>query len=347
MEMVTENDEKVVKNCYQGIFVTETVLGNPNGDFVNNEPRNINGRVFTTDKCIKYNVRNYIHQEYETVKEENGKIKDVKDFVFFYPRLTDNAAKYQASYLTKDSVFEKYFIKVFEESQECRELMKDVKDDKKINTRAFEILLDKCPDCRMFGGTFSFQEDNKQIYGPIQLSYGLDIIGADIINLKIGTPFSSKNGQQKTTGEEYVVDHAVIAYDITVNPHHAPSLLKEQDLEMFNEGLVYGTNLRRSTSKKTEAKALILIKFKEGISVNLGELKHLIDVKSKKITDPKELATKKLILDMKRIKQKLDKFSDQIENIDVYCDKDTVKIEDFNVVGEDTESKDLSELITN
>ena len=56
-----------IKNYYQGIFVTETVMGNPNGDFVDNSPRNIDGNVFTTDKCIKYNIRNYIHSNYENI----------------------------------------------------------------------------------------------------------------------------------------------------------------------------------------------------------------------------------------------------------------------------------------
>ena len=298
-------EEKAVKNCYQGIFVTETVLGNPNGSFVNNEPRNINGRVFTTDKCIKYNVRNYIHQKYENIKCEDGKIKDIENFVFFYPRKAMDGKNYEASFLTKDSVFEKFF------------------------DRDFKKLILSCPDSRIFGGTFSFKGgDEKQIYGPVQISYGLDLIGADIINLKVGTPFSTEDGKQKTTGEEYVVDHAVIAYDITVNPNHAPNLLKERDLEMFKEGLIRGTNLRRSTSKKTESKLLIMIKFRDGVTVNVGELKHLIKVKSKKITDPKE-RPEKLILDMSKVKNRLDKFKTGIEEIEIYYDKGAVELKNF------------------
>jgi len=275
--MLNENiekkeEEKFVENCYQGIFVTETVLGNPNGSFVNNEPRNINGRVFTTDKCIKYNVRDYLQQRYEKIEYDGEKerVKDVENFVFFYPRLSKSATEYQASYLTKDSVFNMFFVELLKSSEEYSEEMGKIKTEKdekkekmlkelnsKLNNQAFRNLIKHSPDCRIFGGTFSFQKDNKQIYGPVQISYGLDLIGADIINLKIGTPFSTDDGKQKTTGEEHVVDHAVIAYDITVNPNHAPKLLKKGDLEMFKEGLIQGTNLRRSTSKKTEAKVLI------------------------------------------------------------------------------------------
>lgn len=300
-------EEKFVENCYQGIFVTETVLGNPNGSFVNNEPRNINGRVFTTDKCIKYNVRDYIQQRYEKIEydEEKEGVKDVENFVFFYPRKTTDGKDYEASFLTKESVFEKFF------------------------NRDFEKLILSCPDTRIFGGTFSFKGgDEKQIYGPVQISYGLDLIGADIINLKIGTPFSTDDGKQKTTGEEHVVDHAVIAYDITVNSNHAPKLLKEGDLEMFKEGLIQGTNLRRSTSKKTEAKVLIMAKFRNGVSVNVGELKHLIEVKSKKITDPKE-RVKKLVLDFTEVKNRLDQFKKHIEEIEVLRDEKSVEIQNF------------------
>jgi|GEM_PF-2896482 len=367
--METENiekakKEKFVENCYQGIFVTETVLGNPNGSFVNNEPRNINGRVFTTDKCIKYNVRDYIQQRYEEIEydEEKERVKNVENFVFFYPRLSKIATDYQASYLTKDSVFNMFFVELLKSSEEYREEMEQIKNEKdkkkqeqmrkqlnsKINNQAFRNLIKHSPDCRIFGGTFSFQEDNKQIYGPVQISYGLDLIGADIINLKLGTPFSTDDGKQKTTGEEHVVDHAVIGYDITVNSNHAPNLLKKGDLEMFKEGLIQGTNLRRSTSKKTEAKLLIMIKFNNGVSVNVGELKHLIEVKSKKITDPKE-TPKKLVLNMERVKQRLDQFKKQIEKIEVYRDKDSVKIEKFyqDQEGEGkVEIKSLNELKT-
>lgn len=330
--MENENIEKnekegFVENCYQGILVTETVLGNPNGSFVNNEPRNINGRVFTTDKCIKYNVRDYIRQRYEKIEydKEKEKVKDVENFVFFYPRKSKSAKVQQAKYITKDEVFKKYF--------------KDVVGDKE---DPFEVMLRKSPDVRMFGGTFSFDTKDLeghggQLYGPIQISYGLDLIGADIIALKLGTPFASSmgkgdEGQQKTTGEEHVVDHAVIAYDITVNPNHAPNhapnLLKTDDLKMLKEGLIQGTNLRRSTSKKTEAKVLVMAKFRNGVSVNVGELKHLIDVKSKKITDPKE-RVKKLVLDFTEVKNRLDQFKKHIEKIEVLRDEKSVEIQNF------------------
>lgn len=318
-----------VRSCYQGIFVTQTVLGNPNGSFVGNEPRNINGRVFTTDKCIKYNVRNYIYQNYEEIVEDDeGELKKLKNFVFFYPRKSEEARKkkQKAEYIPKDAVFDKFF----------KERASDDEDP-------FINMLEVCPDVRMFGGTFSFEsdkldEDEGQLYGPIQLSYGLDIIGADIIHLKLGTPFSTKKkgkkatyrkeGKQTTTAEEYGVDHAVITYDITFNPKNSPGILKKEDLELFKEGLIQGTNLRRSTSKKTESKLLILVKFKKDVSLNIGELKHLIEVESKKITDPRD-QPEKLILNLERVKNKLDQFEDHIEQIDIYTDEETVEIKNF------------------
>lgn len=281
--------EEPVESYYQGIFLTETVLGNPNGSFVNNEPRNINGRVFTTDKCIKYNIRNYIHQNYED-------LDSLDHFVFFYPRKTEDAESHEASFMTKDTVFEEYFDEDFEE------------------------LLEKSVDARIFGGTFSFTGGgDKYIYGPVQISYGLDLIGADIISHKVGTPFASEDGHQKTTGESRVVDHAVISYDISVNPKNTPELLKKDDLEMFKEGIIRGTNLRKSTSKNTNAKALLMVRFTEGESLNVGELKHLIDVDSKKLTDPAE-RPEELVLDFSRLKDRLEDYRESIEEIEVYKD---------------------------
>ncbi len=289
--------EESVENMYQGLFVTETVLGNPNGSFINNEPRNIDGRVFTTDKCIKYNIRNYLHQNYEDTES-------LENFVFFYPRGSEDAEDHQASYMTKTNVFKEYF------------------------DSDFDKLIDTCVDARIFGGTFSFKEGKERfIYGPVQLSYGLDLIGADIMNHRMGTPFASDEGKQKTTGEKRIVDHAVIAYDITVNPNASPGLLKTDDLEKFKEGIVKGTNLRKSTSKSTDAKLLLMAKFAKGKTLNIGELKHLIDVKSEKITDPEE-RSKELVLDLSMVKKKLDNFKEEVEQLDLYTEE-SVKVVNF------------------
>lgn len=293
-----------VKNYYQGIYLTETVMGNPNGDFVDNSPRNFDGKVFTTDKCIKYNVRRYMQ---ETVEDTDQK----KNVVFFYPRRSDDAEKSDAKYLTKDTVFKNIF------------------------GSDFNKLLENSPDVRMFGGTFSFKNgDPKQIYGPIQLSYGKDINDAQIKRLQIGAPFADgKDGKQKTTGSEAVVDDAIISYDITVNPNNYPGLLSQNDLNLFAESLWYGTNLRKTTSKKTDSKLLIAIKFKndkenENVkALNLGELKDLIQIENKKerkrLKDPEKI----IKIDVSALETKLSKYQEYIEKIDVYRDEADLKID--------------------
>ena len=98
--MTGENNS--VKNFYQGIYVTETILGNPNGDFIDNSPRNFDGNVFTTDKCIKYNVRKYIH---ETIEDLDAK----ENIVFFFPRLVEDANAEDNKFRTRDDVFDLLF----------------------------------------------------------------------------------------------------------------------------------------------------------------------------------------------------------------------------------------------
>ena len=79
-----------------------------------------------------------MHEKYEKLnKDENGNIKDVENFVFFYPRITENAKQYEASYLTKDSVFKNYFIKVFENSEEYKKLKEE--NEAKVNNESDEI----------------------------------------------------------------------------------------------------------------------------------------------------------------------------------------------------------------
>lgn len=286
-----------IKNYYQGIFVTETVMGNPNGDFVDNSPRNIDGNVFTTDKCIKYNIRNYIHSNYENIEEN-------ENMVFFYPRLQENAKPYESKFLTRDQVFNEYFNKKFED------------------------VLENAVDVKMFGGTFSLKgTDPKQIYGPIQISYGLDINDAQIKKLQIGAPFANKEGSQKTIGTESVVDDAIITYDIIINPNNYPELLSENNLKLFKEALWYGTNSRKTTSKKTDAKVLILIKFKNEKdtikSFNIGELKETLSIKNKN----ERLNHGKIVFDTTNLIKKLETYEEYIDSIDIYRDKNEVDIQ--------------------
>ena len=292
-----------VKNYYQGIYLTETIMGNPNGDFVDNSPRNFDGRVFTTDKCIKYNIRRYIS---ETVEDTDQK----KDIVFFYPRKSPDAKESDAKYLTKDTIFKT----IFDED--------------------FDKLLEASPDVRMFGGTFSFKNEPRQIYGPIQLSYGKDINDAQIKRLQIGAPFADgADCKLKTTGSEAVVDDAIISYDITINPNNYPELLSNKDLDLFMESLWYGTNLRKTTSKKTDSKLLLLIKFKNDKvrgnvkALNLGELKDLIQIKNKKARKKLKDPEKTVKIDTSSLEEKLSKYQDHIEKIDVYHDPSDLEIQ--------------------
>lgn len=296
------SNEKFVKNCYHGIYLTETIMGNPNGDFVDNTPRNFDGRVFTTDKCIKYNVRKYIH---DTVENLNNH----ENVVFFFPRLVDDAEIGDAKFQTRDDVF------------------KNVFDDD------FEELKNNSPDVRMFGGTFSFKgKDSKQIYGPIQLSYGLDINDAEIKRIKIGAPFATESGKQKTNGSEAVVDDAIISYDIDINPNNHPNLLLNDDLDLFKKSLWFGTNSRKSTSKKTDSKLLLLIKFKNDsstekiTSISIGELNKLINISNK---DERKMTNNLIEIDCSNLKNKLEKYEDYIESIDAIYDENEVNLINF------------------
>ena len=293
--------EEYVKNYYQGIYLTETVMGNPNGDFVDNSPRNFDGTVFTTDKCIKYNIRKYIYDNLENLETQ-------ENVVFFFPRLIDDADEGDAKFKTRDDVFKDLFENDFSKMKESS------------------------PDVRMFGGTFSFTSDDvdsKQIYGPIQLSYGIDINDAQIKRLQIGAPFATSTGTQTTNGSESVVDDAIISYDISINPNNHKNLLLSDDLELFKKALWFGTNSRKSTSKKTDSKLLILIKFNNKSedkvdAVSIGELKQLISVSNKK---SRKMGQGIIELDCSKLKSKLESYD--IESIDIICDDNEISLLNF------------------
>ena len=295
------NNENFVENYYQGIYLTETVMGNPNGDFVDNSPRNFDGNVFTTDKCIKYNVRKYIHDTIEDIENK-------KNIVFFFPRLVDNAKIEENKFQTRDDAYKNLF------------------DDD------FEALKENSPDVRMFGGTFSFKKNPTQIYGPIQISYGVDINGAQIKRLQIGAPFATNSGQQKTNGFEYVVDDAIISYDISINPNNYNKLLLDEDLILFKKSLWFGTNLRKSNSKKTDSKFLMLIKFKNDsmgdkvTSLSIGELNKLVFISNKK---DRVMGNENIKLNCSKLKSRLERYKKYIESIELIYDGDEIELIDF------------------
>lgn len=293
--------EDFVENYYQGIYLTETVMGNPNGDFVDNSPRNFDGNVFTTDKCIKYNVRKYMHDTIEDI--ENN-----ENIIFFFPRLVDDAKKGENKFQTRDEAYKNLF------------------------NGDFEALKENSPDVRMFGGTFSFDKDSKQIYGPIQISYGVDINEAQIKRLQIGAPFATQSGKQKTNGSESVVDDAIISYDISINPNNHCKLLLNDDLVLFKKALWFGTNLRKSTSKKTDSKFLMFVKFKNDssndkvTSLSIGELNRLVFIANKK---NRVNGDEIIELDCTKLKNKLEKYKKYIEVIELIYDTDEIKLINF------------------
>lgn len=276
-------------------------MGNPNGDFVDNSPRNFDGNVFTTDKCIKYNVRKYMHDTIEDIENK-------KNVVFFFPRLVEGAKKEENKFQTRNDAYKNLF------------------------EGDFEALKENSPDVRMFGGTFSFDNDSKQIYGPIQISYGVDINDAQIKRLQIGAPFATKSGKQKTNGSESVVDDAIISYDISINPNNHNKLLLKSDFDLFKKSLWFGTNLRRSTSKKTNSKFLMFIKFKNDstsdkvTSLSIGELNKLISIDNK---NDRVKGDEIIELNCAKLKNKLEKYKMYIESIELIYDIDEVKLIDF------------------
>lgn len=299
------SNEKYVKNYYQGIYLTETILGNPNGDFIDNSPRNFDGNIFTTDKCIKYNIRKYIHDNYEEFGDG-----ECKNIVFCFPRLSDNSTNEgDMKFKTRTDVY-KYLLNDFDDAEKFEELKK------------------RSPDVRMFGGTFTLKENmgSYQIYGPIQLSYGIDINNAQIIRDNIASPFADKDARQKTIGSFAVVDDAIISYDISINPNNHNNLLLENDLSLFKESLWFGTNSRVTTSKTTKSKLIILIKFKNDSkgkvkAFNIGELNQLISIDDK--------SNKKINLNCSDLKEKLDKYCDFIESIEIICDESEIDLKYF------------------
>ena len=101
-------------------------------------------------------------------------------------------------------------------------------------------------------------------------------------------------------------------------------------MDLFKKSLWFGTNLRRSTSKKTESKLLMLVKFKKVnnngkiISFNIGELNKLIKVKKDSMSSDDIIE-----VDCSKLKNKLESYYDFIDSIEVIYDENEINLINF------------------
>ena len=294
------------KNRVFGCVVVKAINSNYNADF-SGQPRTLpNGKVYATDKALKYLIKNYLRE----MNEER---------IFYFKTLNDNLNP-----ISLDETYKKYF----------GDYPKGSGKDKGSVKKVIAKNLLSCLDIRLFGATFA-GETNISLHGPLQINHGMNIWHEDnIYTEQISSPFSNKADDpdaekgMTTIGRQSRLEEGHYMHHFSINPlnlREAASLAGEsaqvlsvEDIEKLKEAMRRGVTYYDSTSKAgCENEMLVWILLKEDSKAVLPNLMELI------LLEP-EKKEGKCVYDFTNLAGKIEELKDEIEYVEVYYDKQTV-----------------------
>ena len=288
-----------------GAAMVKAVNSNYNADF-SGQPRTLpNGTVYATDKAFKYTVKNYIKDIYPAEK------------VFYFKNLNEN--------MNPRSLDETYE-HIFDEFPSGKNLKIEVANN-----------LLKCIDIRLFGATFA-GKTNISVHGPVQINHGVNVwYENNIFSEQITSPFSNKSNDpdaekgMTTIGRQSKLEEGHYLHHFSVNPKNLEDVvniagedtdtLSVEDINKLKEAMRRGATYYDSASKAgTENELLIWVQLKEDSKLVLPNFTQLLDLKNEKEDG-------KIVLDLQKLKDELQKHSSDFEKTEIYRHEKSVIIE--------------------
>ncbi|MDD3160139.1 MAG: type I CRISPR-associated protein Cas7 [Candidatus ainarchaeum sp.] len=254
---------EIIDKSYNGLLVVKARNGNFNAGFDGN-PRTLpDGRIFATDKALKYCIREYL-----------ATFKDKPVFVRRERIVKENKKDHILSYLTLEENFSK--------KTGLQEV--PIGKDHELLQKLKEFI-----DIRLFGIVFSVNS-NISLTGPVQISYGLNKLNdSNIYCSQILSPYKnpnekSKDSAQTTIGNETRADEVYYVYNISVNSNNANLTdFSKNDLVVLKEALLNSVDPITSCTKfGCESICLIWLNNKNNIILNnLDEFLEIIKLNGK------------------------------------------------------------------
>ncbi|GGW36677.1 type I CRISPR-associated protein Cas7 [Arenibacter certesii] len=280
-------------NRVYGFAMIKSINSNYNADF-SGQPRKLpNGKIYATDKALKYSIRYY----WKHALQEN---------VFYFKSLTDDMSP-----RTLDETYEKNFGKITKKGNELRkELLKNI----------LSVL-----DVKLFGGTYA-GATNISIHGTCQITPGLNRFPEDVIySEQIMSPFrnpgeKSKESTMTTLGTQSKLEEGHYVHHFSINPKNIEEDtervdakgLTQSDIDKLKEGLRKGASFYDSAAKAgTENEMLFWVKLKEGSKLVMPSFIEFVDVAKDGTIDLRKIAT---YLKDDAVKQ-------EIETLEIYYHK--------------------------
>lgn len=294
---------KFKKRAY-GAVVIKSINSNYNADFTH-QPRTLpDGRVYATDKALKYLVRNYL-------------IHETEEKIFYYKTLKEDTLNPRSL----DETYEKHFGAI--PKGEGSGAAKEASKKKEMLSKLLTSL-----DVRLFGGTYA-GSTNLSMHGPTQITHGLNQFGrGEIFSEQIMSPFrNSAEGKEDsamtTLGTQSKLREGHYVHGVSVNPKNLEMLtalsgtnnhLSIADIEKLKLGLRCGATYYDSSAKAgTDNELLLWVELKEGSKLVLpsfAELVKVLDNEKREI----DLGGIQMLLAQNHVKS-------EIEKVEVYFNK--------------------------
>lgn len=259
-------------NRVYGFAVIKSINSNYNADF-SGQPRKLpNGKVYATDKALKYSIRNYWKQA-------------LQEKVFYFKSLTDDLSP-----RTLDETYELHFGKM------------TTNDKNKLRKEVLKNILSVL-DVKLFGGTYA-GATNISIHGTCQITHGLNRFPQDVIySEQIMSPFRNPSDQNKdstmtTLGTQSKLEEGHYVHHFSINPKNIEDDIKRvgatgltnDDIDKLKEGLRKGASYYDSAAKSgTENELLFWVKLKEGSKLVMPSFIEFVDIDENGVIDLKKV----------------------------------------------------------
>lgn len=293
-----------------GLSIIKSINSNFNADFTG-QPRTLpDGKIYATDKALKYSVRHYLNQQYP------------EERVLYYRRLNSNTHPFSLAEL-----YDAVGLGTFDD---------DHNDKPKVLSKILT-----CIDVRLFGSTFAPKKGDKKInlsaHGTVQINHGINQFyqngnnTGEIYSEQITAPFRSDNpkkveeAEQTTIGRQSKLREGHYSYHFSINPKNLQPLvdlvnkgkedkdkalgLSKIDIEKLKEGLRVGvTHFDSSAKAGSDNELLLWVQLKEGSKKVLPSFAEMV-----KITRNAD----KVEIDLSELTEVLKNVEDDIEVIEL------------------------------
>jgi CRISPR-associated protein Csh2 len=318
-----------------GAAIIKAVNSNYNADF-SHQPRTLpNGVAYATDKTLKYAIKNYLKDVYDSEK------------IFYFKRFRQNVDDFVPFSLVEA------FCSMFPELAEITGASKDKVKLKANKKQVGKALLD-CLDIRLFGATFAMKGAKKEenlaisIHGPVQINHAVNTWKENnIYSEQIMSPFrnpgdntddSDEEEQTKgatTLGRQSRLQEGHYLHHFSVNPKNLEQITKlagdgaktltKGDIDKLKEALRKAVTWYDSCSKAgCENELLVWVQLKPESKAVLPNFTQLLKMEPEKQEG-------KVVLNCSQLKERLSGLKDEVEKIEFYINKDSLIVKNSPV----------------